>query len=154
MTQANYKGILKSAATRCKDSGGRLTVKREHILKVLLSTEKPLSAYEVLDKYKQETQEAMPPMSVYRILDFLAQQQLIHKLDSQNKFIACSHIHEQWHHQMSQFLICRDCHSVKEISIAKNLMNELNEQAKGAGYQLLSPQLELDCICDECQLNH
>ncbi len=103
--------------------------------------------------YTQNKQASMPPMSVYRILEFLEQQQLIHRLGSQNKFIACSHIHENCHHQVSQFLICRDCHSVKEISIEQGLIKALNQQVKDGGYQLLSPQLELDCICNQCLNN-
>lgn len=144
---------MASAASRCKEAGGRLTIKREEILKVLLASKVPLSAYEVLDLYTQNKQASMPPMSVYRILEFLEQQQLIHRLGSQNKFIACSHIHENCHHQVSQFLICRDCHSVKEISIEQGLIKALNQQVKDGGYQLLSPQLELDCICNQCLNN-
>lgn len=151
--QSEYKDIMKSAANRCKSAGGRLTVKREDILKVLLASKIPLSAYEVLDLYAQKKQESMPPMSVYRILEFLEQQQLIHRLDSQNKFIACSHIHENCHHQISQFLICRDCHNVKEISIEQGVINALDKQVKEGGYKLLSPQLELDCICNHCLIN-
>lgn len=150
VTQTNYKEIVASAASRCKDAGGRLTIKREEILKVLLASKIPLSAYEVLDLYKEQTRESMPPMSVYRILEFLEQQELIHRLDSQNKFIACSHIQQDCAHQVSQFLICRNCHSVKEVSIAQALVKELNEQVKEADYKLLSPQLELDCICNTC----
>ncbi|WP_231870344.1 MULTISPECIES: Fur family transcriptional regulator [unclassified Marinomonas] len=150
VTHSDYKDIVASAANRCKDSGGRLTVKREEILKVLLASKIPLSAYEVLDLYKEQTQESMPPMSVYRILEFLEQQELIHRLGSQNKFIACSHIKQDCAHQVSQFLICRNCQSVKEVSIAQALVKELNEQVKEADYQLLSPQLELDCICSTC----
>lgn len=144
---------MASAASRCKEAGGRLTIKREEILKVLLASKVPLSAYEVLDLYTQNKQASMPPMSVYRILEFLEQQQLIHRLGSQNKFIACSHIHDNCHHQVSQFLICRDCHSVKEISIEQGLIKALNQQVKDGGYQLLSPQLELDCICNQCLNN-
>lgn len=148
--QSDYQDIMASAANRCKDGGGRLTTKREEILKVLLTSNVPLSAYEVLDLYSKNQHTSMPPMSVYRILEFLEQQQLIHRLGSQNKFIACSHIQENCHHQVSQFLICRDCHSVKEICIEQSVIKALDKQVKEGGYQLLSPQLELDCICNQC----
>ena len=153
MTKTDYKELMTSAASRCKEAGGRLTIKREQILKVLLFSDKPLSAYETLALYKQQTQASMHPMSVYRILEFLEQQQLIHKLGSQNKFVACAHIHKACHHHVSQFLICRDCQSVKEIHIAQPLIDELDSQAKSVGYQLLGPQLYLDCICAKCASN-
>ncbi|WP_432454671.1 MULTISPECIES: Fur family transcriptional regulator [unclassified Agarivorans] len=151
MTQQKNEAIVSCAISRCKDSGARLTVKREQILRVLLNANKPLSAYEILDLYNQQTEQSMLPMSVYRILEFLEQHQLVHKLGSQNKFVACSHIHDQCHHQISQFLICRECQQVKEITIPQHLIDEIGLRAKDVGYHLLSPQLELECICDNCK---
>ncbi|WP_137673778.1 Fur family transcriptional regulator [Agarivorans sp. Toyoura001] len=151
MTRQSDQSIVDSATHRCKDSGARLTVKREQILRVLLQQQKPMSAYEILDIYNQQAEQTMPPMSVYRILEFLAQHQLVHRLESQNKFVACSHIHEQCHHQVSQFLICQNCQSVEEITIPQHLIDEIDNRAQQVGYHLLSPQLELSCLCKDCK---
>ena len=95
----------------------------------------------------------MPPMSAYRILDFLISEQLVHKLSSENKFVACSHILCRHDHQVPQFLICRQCQRVKEIAISSEIVKTLQVNVEEAGYHLLNSQLELDCICDQCKLD-
>ena len=51
-----------------------------------------MSAYELVDYCKETYGVSPPPMSVYRILDFLQQERLVHKLNLANKYIACAHI--------------------------------------------------------------
>lgn len=134
----------------CAHSGTRFTEKRKLILEQLLNSAVPLSAYEVADAYNKSTDASMPAMSVYRILDFLESEQLVHKLSSTNKYIACSHIACDHVHQVPQFLICKSCQSVKEIAISKTIIDELDVQVSGAGYKLTNSQLELQCLCDAC----
>ncbi|MBX2859282.1 MAG: transcriptional repressor [Cellvibrionaceae bacterium] len=138
------------AQAMCAHSGGRLTEKRKRILEVLLRSETPLSAYEVSDAYAKSNQSSMPTMSVYRILDFLESELLVHKLSSTNKYVACSHIACDHSHEISQFLICNQCQRVKEIAINKSIIDELDKQVINAGYTLMNSQLELDCLCDAC----
>lgn len=138
------------AQDMCTISGGRLTQKRKRILELLLLSGTPLSAYEVADKYNKSVDTSMPAMSVYRILDFLESELLVHKLNSTNKYVACSHISCSHAHEVAQFLICSNCLQVKEIAIAKRIIEELDEQVGEAGYKLLNSQLELQCICDSC----
>lgn len=151
MNQRQLQKVLSKAEAQCIETGGRLTEKRKRILEVLLQSKVPLSAYEVADVYNSSSEASMPAMSVYRILDFLESSQLVHKLDSANKYIACSHIACDHAHQVPQFLMCRKCHAVKEIAIAKSLIEELGEQVSAAGYHLLHPQLELQCVCEKCR---
>lgn len=150
MTKKQLEKIMSKAQDMCTNSGGRFTEKRKRILELLLSSNKPLSAYEVAEAYNKNAEASMPAMSVYRILDFLEDELLVHKLSSANKYIACSHIACDHAHQVSQFLICGKCQQVKEIGIAKRIIEELDEQLESAGYKLTNPQLELDCVCDQC----
>ncbi len=92
----------------------------------------------------------MPAMSVYRILDFLQDQKLVHKLNLANKYVACSHITCSHAHAVPQFLICGECQQVEEVSLARSTMNALNRSVEEAGYQLTTPQLEMNCICMKC----
>jgi Fur family transcriptional regulator, zinc uptake regulator len=142
--------IMDKAQAMCTHSGGRLTEKRKRILELLLLSTTPLSAYEVADAYNKNAEASMPPMSVYRILDFLESEQLAHKLSSANKYVACSHIACSHKHEIPQFLICAKCQSVKEIAIAKRIIEELDQQVVSAGYKLIDSQLELQCLCDKC----
>jgi Fur family zinc uptake transcriptional regulator len=150
MTQKTLSAIMAKAQARCSSSGTRLTEKRQRILEVLLSSDTPMSAYELADAYNASQGESMPAMSVYRILDFLQSELLVHKLNSANKYIACSHIACAHSHDIPQFLICEKCQAVKEIAIPKRIIDELGAQVEKANYTLLAPQLELACLCSEC----
>ena len=81
--------IVEHAEQHCKSHGGRLTVKRKQVLAGLIQSEKALSAYELIDVCKQQSGESMPAMSVYRILEFLEDEHLVHKLSLANKYVAC-----------------------------------------------------------------
>ncbi|MFA7553908.1 MAG: transcriptional repressor [Spongiibacteraceae bacterium] len=142
--------ILDHAEKHCKANGTRLTDKRKHVLTGLLKSQKALSAYELADFYRNEFNESVPPMSVYRILEFLESENLVHKLHLANKYVACSHISCDHAHEVPQFLICDECSNVKEIGIKKTLINTLKRNVEQAGYLLKSPQLELHCLCQAC----
>lgn len=146
----NIDQIIDYAEHQCKKNGARLTVKRKRILYGLLQSDKALSAYELIDYCKEEYDEAIPAMSVYRILDFLQQEGLVHKLNLANKYVACSHITCNHEHAVPQFLICRECLKVKEISISKSTIDELKKNVQDADFNLVSPQLEMNCLCNQC----
>ena len=146
----NLESTIKHAEQQCRDHGVRLTEKRKQILTGLIEYNKALSAYELIDFCKQRFNTSMPAMSVYRILDFLEDQHLIHKLNLANKYVACIHISCDHAHAVPQFLICRNCSKVKEISINQTTISALSETVKSAGYNLFSPQVELNCLCESC----
>ena len=114
MKKLELNKIMGKAEDLCAQSGTRFTDKRKRILELLLQSQAPLSAYEVADAYNRSSETSMPTMSVYRILDFLESELLVHKLSSTNKYVACSHIACDHAHEVPQFLICGKCQSVKE----------------------------------------
>lgn len=147
---SKVKEIIQHAETSCKSHGARLTDKRKQILSGLLESDKAMSAYELVDYCKEKYGEALPPMSVYRILDFLQEEGLVHKINLANKYIACGHITCDHAHGVPQFLICGDCQQVKEVMIDKNIIDDLNRNVAEAGFHVASPQLEINCICNSC----
>mgnify|MGYP001042895638 CR=1 FL=1 len=147
----NEQAIIDHAEEHCRIHGARLTHKRKQVLLSLLQSKKALSAYELVDYCKNEFDESLPAMSVYRILDFLQQEHLVHKLSLANKYVACSHITcDHDHAAVPQFLICGNCQKVKEISVSKQVVAELQRNVEVAGYRLQSPQLEMSCLCQQC----
>ena len=150
MNKPTLNKIMAKAGEMCAGSGSRLTAKRKRILEVLLVSKTPLSAYEVADVYNKQSDNSIPVMSVYRMLDFLATEKLVHKLNSTNKYVACSHIACDHAHQVPQFLICGNCEVVKEIGISKTIIEELDKQITKADYKLINPQMELQCLCCDC----
>ncbi len=135
---------------QCKDRGVRLTVKRKQVLAGLIRSNKALSAYELIDYCKEHDGNSIPAMSIYRILEFLEDQHLVHKLNLANKYVACAHINCDHEHGIPQFLICGNCSKVEEISIKPAMITALKASVKNAGFKLLSPQLEMNCLCNEC----
>ena len=142
--------IIEHAEHQCKANSTRLTDRRKQILSGLLQSGKALSAYELVEYCKSEFDENVPAMSVYRILSFLEDQHLVHRLKLANKYVACSHIVCDHAHEVTQFLICRDCQQVKEINVSKNTIEQLHNSIKEVGFKLLSPQIEMNCLCDQC----
>lgn len=150
MSQSGADYILEKAVEKCSHSGVKLTKKRKQILQVLLNAAKPLSAYDVVEIYNQNSEQAMQAMSAYRILDFLVEEKLAHKLNLANQYIACAHISCSHPHLELHFLICRQCKKVKEIELPVSLMQQLKDSVAKSGFQFKNSQLELDCLCDQC----
>jgi Fur family zinc uptake transcriptional regulator len=150
-SKALIKKVLTKAEEKCVASGSRLTEKRKKILEIMVSSEVPLSPYEVVDQYNETAESKMPANSAYRILDFLVSENLAHKLASAQKYVACSHIACDHTHEVPQFLICGNCQSVQEVGIQSKLMKQLRENVESTGYTMTSQQLEIQCLCPKCQ---
>lgn len=142
--------LIEQAEQRCSAHGSRLTIKRKQVLTSLLLSEKALSAYELIDLCKVEYGEALPATSMYRILEFLEGEELVHRLNLSNKYVACSHISCEHDHGAAHFLICRKCNKVKEVNIKSSTLTDLQAAVTESGFELVSQQLEMNCQCNEC----
>ena len=94
---------LHHAERVCAQRAQKFTPIRRHVLQALLSSHRPLGAYEVID----ELAKSMPrpaPITVYRALDFLIENGLVHRIESRNAYLACAHDHDAA--AMVAFLIC------------------------------------------------
>lgn len=142
--------ILKKIQDACALAGVKLTSKRKNVLIVLLNSRTPLSAYDIADRYQAQFQESLPVMSVYRMLDFLIKERLVHKLETSGQYISCGHIVCNHQHEALQFLICDHCGSVKEVEMKKPTVDEIERSVQDAGFTLARRQLELHGICKHC----
>lgn len=134
----------------CQQKGISLTQKRHNIFDVVLSSVIPLSAYDITDIYKNMFGSSMPTMSIYRILEFLTGSGLVHKLESTNKYIACSHLQCDHEHTSAQFLICNTCSEVEEVALTQELHNQIEVGAEQKGFKLEAMQFELHGTCNTC----
>ena len=110
----------------CEQRSQKFTPIRRQVLQALLSSHRPLGAYEVID----ELAKSMPrpaPITVYRALDFLMENGLVHRIESRNAYLACAHDHDAA--SMVAFLICERCGSVGEIPAAP-VAQSLNAAAR------------------------
>ena len=119
----------------CARRTQKFTPIRRQVLQALLSSHRPLGAYEVID----ELAKSMPrpaPITVYRALDFLMENGLVHRIESRNAFLACAHDHDET--SMVAFLICDHCGSVGEIPAAP-VAQSLNAAARASGLRQNCP---------------
>lgn len=141
--------LMRNAEKLCRERGVRLTEQRRTVLRLLTESDKPLSAYELLDRLRDSVRNPAPP-TVYRALDFLLEQGLIHKLESLHAFVGCAHP-EQPH--ASQFLICADCGEVAELD-DHELSERLQAAGQAAGFRTKRPVVELLGTCAQCSAKH
>ena len=86
---------------------------QEKVLDALRQAKGPMSAYAILDELRGEGFRAPP--QVYRALEKLVEGGLVHRLESLNAFVACSH--EDCHDTgLVAFAICGQCGLVSEFS--------------------------------------
>jgi Fur family zinc uptake transcriptional regulator len=137
--------VLERAEALCRERGARLTEQRRTVLRLLCMAEKPMSAYELLDQMRGAIKNPAPP-TVYRALDFLLEQGLVHKLESLHAYIGCAHPD---HPHASQFLICDDCGEVAEVE-DPGVAKSLKAAGKAIGFRARRPVVEVLGTCAEC----
>ena len=138
---------IKIVGRLCEDQGARLTELRELVLRIILEAETPLTAYQILDRLKERRRSAVPP-TVYRVLDFLMTQGLVHRIERLNAFVFCHG--SGGHDHPVQFLICRRCGTVAEIE-DHTVAEALAHAARKAGFQASLATVELDGTCAKCR---
>ena len=131
----------------CAARGQRLTPIRRQVLEALLGSHKPLGAYEIIDVLA--AQGGRPaPITIYRALDFLRDNELVHRIESRNAFIACIHNHATG--ALVVFLICEKCGAVGE-ALSSAAAETLRSAAKSAGFTPKTPVIEIAGICAHCR---
>jgi Fur family zinc uptake transcriptional regulator len=112
-----------------------------------LSTHRPLGAYELIDRLAAHgTRPA--PITIYRALDFLLAQGLVHRIESRNAFVACIHKHDAGDPVV--FLLCDRCGAVGEAA-SLSAAKALNAAARAVGFTPKTPVIEIAGICAHCR---
>jgi Fur family transcriptional regulator, zinc uptake regulator len=138
---------LKHAEALCAERAQRLTPIRRHVLEVLLESHNPLGAYEIIDR--AAASGARPaPITVYRALDFLRDNGLVHRIESRNAFVACVNNHASG--DLVVFLLCERCGAVGEAASAA-VADQLKAAARAAGFTPKTPVIEITGVCSHCR---
>jgi Fur family transcriptional regulator, zinc uptake regulator len=138
---------IQSARQLCDARGVRLTNLREQVLELVWQSHKPLGAYTLMEMLAQASTRRVAPPTVYRALDFLLEEGLIHRINSLNAFIGCPSPNEK--HQ-SHFLICQNCSIAVELDNPQ-LNQSLVDAATSAGFSVASHSIEINGLCPSCQ---
>lgn len=91
--------MRKQAATRQSD-----------ILTVLMASDTPMTAYQILETLQQDEPDIAPP-TVYRALAALTEQGRAHRLESLKSFVPCRCDHAP---SLAVLTICESCGVVQE----------------------------------------
>jgi len=134
------------AEALCTARAQRLTPMRRHVLEALLASHKPLGAYEIIERLADRTRPA--PITVYRALEFLRDNGLVHRIESRNAFVACVHNHAGGDPVV--FLICEHCGAVGEAP-GGAAAEALKASCRAAGFAPKSPVIEIAGICSHCR---
>ena len=148
----NVERTIKQARHLCLKHGSTLTPKRQTLLQCLLHSKRALSAYDIIDVYRQQFGQSIPAVSVYRMLDFFQRIHVIHRIHSINKFILCSEIlNRDISSEGVIFLVCRTCHEVKEQHVSLAVIQSIKNEIQDESFHLVCPQVELECLCQKCR---
>ncbi|MEO5336512.1 MAG: transcriptional repressor [Magnetospirillum sp. WYHS-4] len=137
---------LATAEAVCAKRGARFTELRRRVLEIVWAGHRPLGAYDILDSLGRERGGAAPP-TVYRALEFLLEQGLIHRLESLNAYIGCT-VPGRPHG--SQFLICRACGRVAELDDAR-IEEAIRLSAETVGFTVERKAVEATGLCPRCR---
>jgi len=140
------ESLLVRATHMCEGRGARMTDLRREVLGLILESDAPTGAYDLLDRLRATRDNAAPP-TVYRALDFLLEQGLIHKVERLSSFVGC--VAEEDHDHAAQFLICRTCGKVSEIE-DHELAHALRDAAKRLGFTVAKATIEAEGTCAAC----
>lgn len=146
--------LLNRAEAVCEGRGANLTELRRIVLGLVLDAAAPTGAYELLDRLRQRRPGAAPP-TVYRALEFLLDQGLIHRVERLSAFVGCvagctAEPDGESHTHAAQFLICRTCGKVIEMQ-NHDVSAVLARAAKQAGFTISSATIEAEGQCSTCR---
>ena len=138
---------LQSAEVLCAERGVRLTPIRKRVLELVWASHRPLGAYAILDKLTEEGHKPAPP-TVYRALEFLLEQGLVHRIASLNAFLGCVHPSKK---HLACIFLCQQCNNAEELQHSESLQQELQQRAANTGFLIRQPILEVVGLCKQCQ---
>ena len=103
-------------------------------------------SYELLNTLRAAGTNAAPP-TVYRALEFLLAQGLIHRIESLNAYTGC--VHPGTPHS-GQFLVCSGCGAVLEMNDSQ-VQQAVQRGAEQLGFQVQQQTVEVTGLCRQCR---
>ena len=138
------EAFLAEAEQLVEDKGQKLTRIRRKVLHLLLESEEPAKAYDLLANLDGEG--AAKPPTVYRALDFLQEMGLAHKIESLNAYVACGHTK---HAHSAVFIICDSCGAAEELHATKT-SKSIAQETEAAGFTIRHAIIEARGTCRKC----
>ena len=152
---------LTAALEQSRSRGVRFTQLRQQIYQLILQANKPVGAYDLITKLqqvrlsetdstshsKQSLSKNVAPPTIYRSLEFLLEEGLIHQLTSINAYVPCCHPRAE---HTAAFLICQQCQKVQECS-SLPVQEIMSFAEQDVGFKVARTVIELSGRCQACQ---
>lgn len=137
---------LERADRLCAQRAVRLTPLRRRVLEQIWQSPSAVKAYDLIGQLSTSDHTVKPP-TIYRALDFLLEQGLIHRIESLNGYVGCDRPHKV--HQ-SHLLICRDCGEISECG-GDGISRALDREASRQNFIPEESIVEIRGLCARCQ---
>jgi Fur family zinc uptake transcriptional regulator len=122
----------------------QLTANQQYVLVALQQANSPLNAYELLEQLRKPGFNA--PVQVYRALDKLVEHGLVHRLETLNAYVTCSHPNN-CEQGFTAFAICNTCGHADEFEV-KDV--GLRHWAKNHAFIIENTVIEIRGQCAAC----
>lgn len=139
------RNIVAHAEQVCARSGARLTEQRRDVLVCVAESHQAVGAYEIIERMASHGPRPAP-ITVYRALEFLQGQNLVHKIESRNAYVACAEHHDG---APAALLICETCGNVSEV-LDRGAAAGIIDAARAQGFTVKHSVVELSGTCAHC----
>ena len=140
---------ISAAEVQSLQLGERFTAPRRMVFRKLLEAQKPIKAYDIIGIKDDNDKPAKPP-TIYRALEFLCRIGLVHKIESDSSYFACSHHHHcESSNHLPLVMICKKCGDVFEDHITA-IEDIIGKTAIKRGFKVEKMMLEAHGICNDC----
>lgn len=134
---------LRRAELLCRRRSLRFTALRRRVLRIVCSSHRAPTAYEILRKLGT----AARPPTAYRTLDFLETHGFLHKIKSRGVYAVCSHPQSA---HACYFLVCSVCGRCRECC-GRRLDAAINAAAETGDFMRRAVTLEIEGVCAACR---
>jgi Fur family zinc uptake transcriptional regulator len=135
---------LADAEARCAAAGEKWTEPRRRTFELLVSSGQAMKAYDLIAVYQDGPAVAKPP-TIYRALEFLERLGLVHRVESQNAYTACTAAPGA---HSAAFLSCECCGATTELVDLD--LGGLAEAGAKVGFETASTVVEMRGRCRFC----
>jgi len=124
----------------------KVTPLRKSILSILWKSKAPVKAYMILETLSKVKQNAKPP-TVYRVLDFLVENGIAHKISSTQSYTLCHHPKQQIDSEI--LMVCNNCNHIIEV-IEPVMTALINKLTKENHFLTKENTVEIKGLCEQC----
>ncbi len=125
-----------------------LTPLRTEVMNTFIKKGSSLKANEVIN-YVNTKRSNTKPIVIYRVLNFLVEKKVLHKIQSQNIFILCTDNVCSQNSGNKIFLSCKNCKQIKEIG-DKVFLEKIKNLCSSNNFTLKDSTIELNGYCNNC----